>query len=259
MRYLLSFLALLGAGCTHPSASYRMQVSSLGTSPPARYHLAPADPRVDPNDPQFREYAAYAHRILQNRGFTPADTPSAEQFILLEYGVGMPSARLGFHRHTAYTPNPSCEVTGQDEKFQAVKDAYDVPADFHSVWPCHMAFLAYNADKLRQSQGREKVQLWSTIATCSGRSPDLRQVMPALVAAAERYLGTDTRRARHVTIAHSDLLVLVKGIGPTPAGQFRTSMVSDTAWDLFLSYSPSPGEGLPSLSGPADSDKPAQD
>ncbi len=244
MRYLLSLFAILVAGCAHPDASYKVRVSSSGTGLPARYCLAPANPEIGPNDRQFRAYAACAHRILQNQGFTPADTQSADQVILLEYGVGMPSARAGIHQHIAYVPNPSYEFTGQNERFQAIRDAYDAPADFYSIWPRYVAFFAYDADKLRQSRGQVKVQLWSTTATSFGRSPDLRQAMPALMAAAQKHLGTPMRRAKHILITQSDPPVLVKGIGPIPPPQLHGSPPSETAWDLLLSQGTHTANGI---------------
>ena len=48
----------------------------------------PADPNTRPTDLLFREFAAYIHRALQDKGFTPADVNDTEQIILLEYGIG---------------------------------------------------------------------------------------------------------------------------------------------------------------------------
>jgi predicted nucleotidyltransferase len=57
--------------------------------------------------------------------------------------------------------------------------------------------------KLLREGGVEK-QLWSTIITSTGRSDDLRQAMPYMIAGARDYIATDTGRKVEIIVPEDD-------------------------------------------------------
>lgn len=194
------------------------------------YVLYSSNPLVAHTDLQFREFAAYAHRALQARGFVPVSDPKkAELALYLSYGISGPYTEEQIYA----VPRPGYDYWSFPyRRWGGIGWPYN---DWSYGYPGYMLqtvrvttyqrFLtidAYDYGHYR-SQGIMNRHLWRTSVSSVGESYDLRRIFPVLMAAAEPYLGTDTTRQIEREIEESDPNVLrIKGIPlspPSPPGQ----------------------------------------
>ena len=174
---------------------------------------------VSPDDLQFREYAGYVDKALQKKGLKPAaNMREAEIAVFLGYGIGPPKENIysynlpqwgqtgvssaqtsgtvnsygnysTFSANTKYTPTYG--VTG-----------YTTQVNSYTTHTRYMFVDAIDLNSVRRE--KKSVRLWSTEATSTGSSGDLREVFPAMVLAAEPSMGVDTGQQVSVEIATSD-------------------------------------------------------
>ncbi|CAN5651774.1 DUF4136 domain-containing protein [soil metagenome] len=159
-------VAVVLAGCSGPK--FYVEVSGLkdAQAPEKRsYVLRPGTKAVDPDDLQFKEFATYANRALQDRGYLPAREGAAEVVIFLSYGVGDPKT-------TYYSAG--------------LRGAFHTRTDFFR-WA---SLEAVDADVYAKTQ--KVVQLWRTTMLSDGASGDLRIIFPILIAAGQPYLAANT-------------------------------------------------------------------
>lgn len=169
VRSSLTGLALMGVlltGCA--GQKFYVNVSGLedAQAPDKRsYVLHPGAETID--DLQFKEFAVYANRALQGRGYVPAKEGAAEVVVFLSYGVG--------------DPKTSYYSTGLRGSFHTRTDYFR--------WA---TLEAVDADVYAKTQ--KVVRLWRTTMLSDGASGDLRVVFPILIAAGEPYIAANTRQ-----------------------------------------------------------------
>lgn len=206
-QFFTAVALLCSAGC---GKTYQVNVSGLSTgSLPSRqsYVLLPASQDTNVEDLQFREFAGYVEKALLRKNLTRTNsTAEADVAIFLGYGIGQPQEHLYSYSlpnwgqngvSSAYTTG-SINTYGNRSTFSGTTTytpTYGITGYSTHVgtYTTHTRFMFADAIDLqpyRQSQQIHK--LWSTTATSTGSSGDLRQVFPALVVAAEPSLGVNT-------------------------------------------------------------------
>ena len=157
----------------------------------------------------------------------------AELLVFVSYGLGAPQTSYSTfttpiygwtgggtrtYSETTRGPDGTSHVTG------TVTDAgrYGVVGaeshlTTHTTYPRYLFLGAYDARKLRQSNGQDPVEVWNTAVVSTGSSDDLRAVMPIMIAAAADYFGGNTGSKIKKTMFPGNRKVKwVKGESPAP-------------------------------------------
>jgi hypothetical protein len=74
--------------------------------------------------------------------------------------------------------------------------------DSYTTYFRYCKIEAFDLRLLRE--GGVERQLWSTIITSTGRSDDLRQAMPYMIAGARDYIATDTLRKVEISVPEDE-------------------------------------------------------
>lgn len=192
LAVILLGAALLLAGCSRSRAA--VDVSSLASPRAAElrtYTLRPEQPAVAPTDLQFQEFAAITARALGERGFHQAEAPEeAELVILLDYGLGEPELRAAVVQGT--------------RSMMIGRNLYS-----HTR---HARLTAVERDEYEPGDPVQPV--WRTTMWSAGRSADLREMFPVLIAAGMDYFGTSSGEQVRVRLAKDGERVRALTTGP---------------------------------------------
>lgn len=205
---LLLLLIMSLAGC----ASYNVSVDSIsgresGTG--GTYYLVSGLKDVDSSDLQFQEYAGYIDCAMAESGFARSkDSNYADIAVFLSYGIGDPKESVGSYAipiygqtgvSSAYTTG-SVNSYGQNAYYSGTTSftpEYGIKGFATGVrsYTTYYRYFLLDAFDLKSYRERNnKIQLWSTKATSSGSSGDLRTVFPVMVGAAKKYFGKNTEK-----------------------------------------------------------------
>ncbi|NKB24991.1 MAG: DUF4136 domain-containing protein [Kiritimatiellae bacterium] len=205
---------------------FHVNVDSIGDARGNKtYILLPGNKDTKAADLQFREYAAYVNRALQEKGFTPAETfQKANVGIFLGYGIGEPQEHqyvyslpiwgqtgvLSSYRTGAFSSYGYCGTTIYTPTYGVIGST-----THSSSYTTYSRFISLDAVDLDEYTKTEKeVQLWKTTVTSSGSSDDLRRVFPILIAASKDYIATNTGKKVKVKLLEEDARVMaIKGTG----------------------------------------------
>jgi hypothetical protein len=223
----LSGCAAMGAG----RLAFAVEVSSLaapGASARQTYVVLPGNEGIEAGDLLFREFATQVSRVLDSRGFFPADdADKADLAVVLFYGIGDPKVTQYTYAlpvwgqtgiSSAYTSgvvrsmgntttysgsttyNPSYGVTGYTTHVGSVT-TYFRYADI----------IGYDLKRFRDTN--QQIQLWKTSITSTGSSGDIRRIFPIMIGAATPYLAKDTGMSLEFTLYEDENRVkFVKGL-----------------------------------------------
>lgn len=159
---------LLLTGCARSRAAVDVNaLASPKASELRSYVLRPENTQIALTDLQFQEFAAIAGRALSDRGFHHVEEQEESQVvILLDYGLGEPQFRA------AVVQNLGSMLVGRNLYSQT-------------------RHVRLTAVETGDYQPGERVQpVWSTAMWSAGRSADLREMFPVLIAAGMDYFGT---------------------------------------------------------------------
>ena len=213
----VAFLTLLILSCSM-TKNIVLQIDSIGK---AQYEAAlsyifmPTDKDVNSGDLRFMEYAAYIEKALAWKGYRKAsNADEANIIIYVTYGVGEPKEHSYAYSVPLYgiikPPKPSSPPLGSppgsppgNPPFGSYNPVYGIIGsttkyDSYTTYFRYCKIEAFDLKLLREG-GAEK-QLWSTIITSTGRSDDLRQVMPYMIAGARDYIATDTGKKVEISV-----------------------------------------------------------
>ena len=223
---LLCFGAVLLCGCEQ---FYSVDISSFSQSPSLTDKtcviLSGLD-KIPSSDLQFQEFKPYVQRALEHQGYkVTEDIQKAQIEILLSYSIVGPilegyqaNAGDNMDSHAVFTPSTSDKPYVRMATFfyHEPEIIYTVPANPTYIYVKTIVLEAWDARKgAKDPQG---IQYWKMIINCAGRSKDLREAFPAMMAAAMDYIGSDTRRIVTVDIKESDGRILyIKGLRSTPS------------------------------------------
>lgn len=212
MKAILLFLsAVLLGGC---NTAHQIRVSALN-SPAAlaggTYVFQAGSGTIQVNDLQFREVAEYLRPALAAQGYYEVDDPaSADVMLFVSYGVGEPEPREYTYSYPVYAETGggsrtvTSTTTGADGKATTTTTVVENPShrqrvgseySTHTVFE-YRKFLTLSArDNSQPQEARTAEEVWHLSVVTHDSGADLREVLPAMVAAAAPYLGGNTGKA----------------------------------------------------------------
>lgn len=225
---LLHFILLLLSACA-AGLDFSVGVDSI-TDPSAKpsraYFLFPGDTTISVSDLYFKEYSSYLHTILNSRGYKQSDLDEAELIIFVRYGIGNPglhsysysipiiertdpgstttrssSSTYGTVGNTSVTANTSTTSTVES------KPKYDVVGTntYSGTYTTYFRYFVIDAIDLNDFRKSGVLNTaWRTTITSEGSSNDLRLVIPAMLAASLKYIGTNTGKRIDLEIGDND-------------------------------------------------------
>jgi hypothetical protein len=233
---LVALLALAITGCAAPT-SVRVTVDGMA-APEAKsavtYRLFPAIEGITENSLEWREYTAYLHTALAERGFkrVPPDVVP-DMAILVWYGISEPQqehysysvpifGQTGVSSSTTYGTLSTFGTTSTYSGTTTYTPTYGVVGatthtGTHTIYTRGLDLVAM--DLAHYLETGEPRAIWQTTLMSTGSSGDLRRIFPFLVAAAKPYFGTDTGRQIVIDLTESDeAVVSLTGGDPTQGG-----------------------------------------
>lgn len=209
-----SLFSLFIGACT-PQFDVKIDAISAEAEPVGqRYVLLPANDGVNDQDLQFLEYAAYVDRALNARGYQKAaNAEAADIAVHVGYGVGDPQT----HFYTYSVPIRGRLLNGFGygglgycaPRFGTI--AYTQQTTSYTTYERYLFLDAQDLHAYRRN-GTEK-QLWKTSVRSTGFNDDLRQAFPALLAASQAHIGSNSKEPIELTIKNDDPAVLkIKGL-----------------------------------------------
>ncbi len=224
---ILSSLGL--ASCGLGPTRFSVMVNSIADSNVEQrpsYVLLSGDEDVSESSLEFREYAGYVHRALQEQGFVLAEERSqAETAVFLTYGIGDPETRAytyrvptwgqtGISSSTTYGTVSTYGGYGSYSGTTTYTPSYGITGYTSHIGysTTYFRFAEVTAFDILSFEGPESSPAWRTTIGSVGSSGDLRRVFPVMVGAAMQYFGGNTGQVVEVTLREGDYSVrLVKG------------------------------------------------
>jgi hypothetical protein len=214
-------MAILVLSCS-TTKTMVLQIDSIGKAQyeaERSYIFMPTDKDVKSGDLRFMEYAAYIEKALAWKGYRKAsNADEANIIIYVTYGVGEPKEHSYAYSVPLYgiinppkligNPPPVSPGTPPgNPPFGSYNPVYGIVGsttkyDSYTTYFRYCKIEAFDLKLLRES-GVER-QLWSTIITSTGKSDDLRQAMPYMIAGAKDYIATDTLRKVEISVPEDD-------------------------------------------------------
>lgn len=209
--YFIVLVIVTHIGCA--SATFVVDVSSITTSNHSgkKVFVVPGN-NVAINDIQFIEFSGYIKKALVKKGFTVVDSiDESDQVVLLGYAISGPQS---------YTENiPLFGPTGvkSSSTFGHINSSgnyysstmYDYNYGITGIkqieriyYTRTIVLIAYDWQLFKKKKIEK--QLWKTDIVSTGSSDDLRYVFPYMIVAAEKYIGTNTKKAVTVEISEYD-------------------------------------------------------
>ncbi len=246
VSFRLVFLAVLFliTGC---APNYLITVDAI-TAPSApegkEYFLLPGQIGLSANDLHFQEYSAYVVTLLADKGYRQITKKEESRLLIyLGYGIGapQPTAYANFAGLPQAPPAPAGMAPGPDPAMtMAYSLRYGAPwpyspyypgyyRDFRfhhgfrpgyfpdyydyyqplEVYPLYQRYLVLEAVDYRASKSRKEiVPVWKVTVSNWGEHDDLREVLPALAAAAGEYIGTNTGKEIEVSLSGNDVRIM---------------------------------------------------
>lgn len=219
-RFLYSVLAtILAAACT-PATSYNVNISSLAdqsTNTNRTYTIIPLDESIPNTDLQFRKYSNYLKKsIPPSAGAYVDSSMNPDIVVLLGYGIGDPSDQVssysipqfgqsGISSAQTYGTVTSFGNTGTYSGTTNYTPTYGITGytthlSSSRTYQRHISLFAYDITV----DSAEPKQVWQTVITSRGTNNDLRRVFPAMLAAANPLIASNTGGSVSVDIKEND-------------------------------------------------------
>lgn len=212
LTVLILAVTLLG-GCALMHV-YVDSISAQNAEMKRRYVLLSGLKNINPDDPQFKEFACYVEKALALKGFIKAnDFEDAELAIFLTYGIegqenlityllpvwGQTGISSSFSHGSITTSGDITTYSGWTTYIPSYGITGYIP--IVKTHETYFRFLIIDAVDLEEYKRSQKiVSVWRTIVTSTGSSNDLRRVFPVLIGASKSYIGADTKKKIKVTI-----------------------------------------------------------
>ncbi len=213
------FISLLAAGC---SSSIPVKVDSIvgSESPPDKtYSWFSGMQNVPQDDLYFREFSNYFRSVLKQQGYVESKDGNAAVAIYFSYGVS-PGKTV---QYTTSTPlydwfggdtvvyvQTKDEGGGQVSRTTSTvttplyRRMVGVDVDTRS-YTIFTSYAILEAKRYQPGSKPEEMKtLWKTTVSTTGRSNDLRALMPVLATAAAPYIGVDTGAAKIIKVQKDD-------------------------------------------------------
>lgn len=230
MRLFISTLVFLssfgGWGCS--SVKINVQVDSLseGKSFGKRYLLQSPTPSVSIRSLQFKEFAKYVNRTMMLKDYIPVDDLKNADFVMyLDYDIGGPQTSVV----TDFVPI-STSIEGRSYSIKSaqgsplgnIKESNSNQTSLtpvtHSVVE-YMRVIHLRAYKVSEMQNvlDERAAIWETTIKSLGYSSSLRELVPAMLAAALNFIGKDSQGEVKLSIDADDARIEILRAGRMPS------------------------------------------
>ncbi len=213
-------LAALLAGCSSTIPVKVDSITSAGQEAGRSYVWFSGMEGVAQDDLHFREFSRYFRTVLERRGYREGSADGADLAIYFSYGV-TPGRTVYYTTSTpiygwfggdTYVYVESEGDAGKQTTRTITTPIYrrvvGVDVDTRSYTP-FTGFATLVAKRYQPGTGARQMEtLWKITVSTTGRSNDLRALMPALALAAEPYIGIDSGAARVVRVKRDDPALL---------------------------------------------------
>ncbi|RAN38693.1 DUF4136 domain-containing protein [Hyphomonas sp. GM-8P] len=234
-KWALVLISLALIGCASSAGQTFNVVTNSLSSPEVtagqRYMVWPMDPAVQISDLQFDEYAKYAERALESRGFTKAqESETPDIIVLLGYGIGAPETKsvsysvpvfgqtgvksattTGTSNATAFGTGNYVNAFGNYSQTTTYTPQYGVTGyqtgtRNYTVFTRYIRLAGFFVEpNVDASEWRPAFQ---TDISSTGSSGDLRYVFPIMMAAAADKVATNTGRGVADSLKEDDGRIL---------------------------------------------------
>jgi hypothetical protein len=232
------------AGCA-PIYQIKVDAIAAPSAPEGKdYVLLPGMPGMSNNDLHFKEYSVYVANVLEDNGYRQvAKKEECQLLIYLSYGIGTPNptnytniaaADSSSPGRTILSPHPDPAPAvvylsryndmrrypfaspGHYRDFRLRPGYYPgyfpgYDPDYYSpyeIYPLYQRYMILEAVDYPASKSRgEPVPVWKVTVSDWGERNDIREVFPALAAAAGEYIGADTGAEVEVNLSGNDARV----------------------------------------------------
>jgi hypothetical protein len=197
------FLVVLISGCARV---YHVQVDSISDRmavPNKVYQILSGNSNTSAGDLQFKEFASYLVKILSAQGYILADsTHPAEIEIYLSYGVGEPETHTYSYAQPVWGQtsteiysqtnqiSPNSQITSTYIEPQYGVTGYTTQTGEYTVYKKYAILDAYDIKDVKP--GTKLNEVWKTAITLTGKSKNIRKMIPVMFAGAARLIGTNT-------------------------------------------------------------------
>lgn len=161
------------------------------------YVLTSAIKDVSDDDIQFKEVARYVENALSKTGYKRLASEKADLIIRLAYGIGVPKTETATKTYT----------TSGGYSYPVGWVWIHVPPKTETVTTKSTTYERFLMLEAYDSKDRRS-QLWRTTLKSKGWDPDLRAVLPRMIAAAIDKFGTDTRGEVNAVVPYHHPCVL---------------------------------------------------
>ncbi|MBN1435971.1 MAG: hypothetical protein JW936_02755 [Sedimentisphaerales bacterium] len=219
MKTMLSLIAisLLLAGC---SDHYTVSIDSINNGsfdPDQLCYIDSGMPGVTVDDLYFKEFSIYVQRALESIGYIVVDNlDDAEVLVLMDYKMSGPQQQSYTTDRPVYGQIGVAMGGGCCGGGRFYRPTYGIigtvpVTHYYTTYEKHISLTAY--DWLEKVNNDTDVMLWDTEIVNVGRSDDLREIFPIMIAAANPYIGTNTGQRVEVELEEDDDEVeFIKGI-----------------------------------------------
>lgn len=202
---VICFLSvLLGACAGLLPIHYRVNVhavAQVNVESPKSYFLMPGNSGVTWQNKDFKLYADYLWRALNERGYTySSDAQQADILITLSYGVSQPQAE----EYTYSVPQWSARTVNGTTTMVITGHTYHTAIRYN-----YTKFIKVIAYDYRDTGEQGKAPLWQVSANNINQSNDLKTVFPALLAAVTPLIAKNSEANIEKVISENDHLVTV--------------------------------------------------
>ena len=193
---ILLLITILFNGCA--SAPRIIHVDSIVSHDASlngkKYVIASSIKNIEVNDLEFQEVARYIEKALSSKGYRKvANAENADILIAIFYGVGAPEKSYQTQTQHGMIMPIGGVLMSSPSRTQT------------TVITTHLTTMIVQAYSLRDAN--RKSPIWKTTTKHTVNRPNLRSVLPYMVAASSDYFGRDTEKEIIVEINEDDLKV----------------------------------------------------
>ncbi len=223
MRAFAAVLAIAGVLLSGCSSTIPVKVDSItsgaqGTG--SRYLWFSGMEEVARDDLYFREFSRYFRTVLERRGYHEGRADGADLAIYFSYGI-TPGRTVYYTTSTpvygwfggdTFVYVESGEGGESQDSTRTIRTVttpiyrrvvgMDVDTRSYTLFT---SFATLEAKRFQPGKSAQQMEtVWKITASTTGRSNDLRALMPALALAAAPYIGKDSGAAKIVKVKRDD-------------------------------------------------------
>jgi len=224
---ILAVIALAASGCVRSYLVHVDSISDTSAQLNKTYLIMPGNKDINANDLQFREFASLLVKAMAIQGYILADVSQKPDLeVYLSYGIGEPETHtysysepvwgqtgVNIYSETNQYTGKNNVTTQNSSTFMEPQYGVTGYTEKTGEVTVYKKFILIDAFDIKNgSQGSQLKEVWKTSIAANGKAKDLRKVFPGMLAAAAKYIGTNTGEELQVEVAQdSPVLKAIKG------------------------------------------------